>query len=269
VFRTRLLTAVIVVPLVVAMIWAGGLWFFALATVVLTLAVVEFCRLMERERFRPAPAFAIALLWAVLLDAQFPEWRLLRPGVSLVLMASLTWQLVHRESSPMADWALGVAGALYVGWCGAHLILLRGLPEGLWWIMTVLPSIWLADSGAYLIGRSCGRHRLAPTLSPGKTWEGYTGGIVVGTFTTAGLTVLWSPQAGPAGPTPVEGLALGFLIGTLAPLGDLVVSMIKREAKAKDTSSLFPGHGGALDRVDSLLWAAVIGYYFILWLRGL
>lgn len=259
-------------PLAVAMISLGGLWFFTLVAVILTMAVVEFCHLMKRNRFRPAPAFAVALLWVLLLDAQLPQmetqWALLKPGVSLVLMGSLTWQLAHREGTPVVDWSLSMAGALYIGWLGAHIIRLRSLQEGAWWILTALPAIWAADSGAYFIGRAWGQHKLAPTLSPGKTWEGYVGGALVGALVTAGLAALWSLRAGPAGPTPEEGLALGALVGTLAPLGDLVVSMIKRQAGVKDTGAIFPGHGGALDRVDSLLWAAVIGHYFVLWLHG-
>lgn len=270
-FRIRLLTAIVLIPLVVAAIIVGGIWFFALVTIVLTVAVIEFCHLMRQGHFRPAPAFSVALLWTLLVDAQFSQAgsrpMLLGPGVSLVLMGSLTWQLAHRRGSPVVDWALTVAGPLYVGWLGAHILRLRGLPEGLWWVLTALPAIWIADSGAYFIGRAWGRHKLAPTLSPGKTWEGYVGGILVGTALTAGLAALWSLRSGPTGPTPTEGLVLGAIVGTLAPLGDLIISMMKRQVGAKDTGAIFPGHGGALDRVDSLLWAAVIGYYFVLWLH--
>ncbi len=268
-FRTRLLTAIFLVPLVVALISLGGLWLFALVAAVLTVAVIEFCNLMARDRFRPAPAFAVGLLWVLLLDAQYPQWRLLGPGMSLALMASLSWQMAHREDSPVASWALSMAGPLYVGWLGGHILRLRSLPEGLWWVMTALPAIWLADSGAYLVGRAWGRHKLAPRLSPGKTWEGYIGGIAISSLTTTGLAALWHMRAGPTGPTPADGLALGLLVGTAAPLGDLIVSMFKRQVGVKDTGVLFPGHGGALDRIDSILWAATIGYYFALWLHNL
>ena len=271
-FRTRVLTAIVLVPLVVVLVGLGGLWFFALVAAILTVAVIEFCHLMRRNDFRPAPTFAVALLWVFLLDAQLSQvdvrWRLLGPGMSLVIMGSLTWQMAHRQGNPVVDWALSMAGPLYVGWLGAHLIRLRAVPEGAFWILTALPAIWLADSAAYSIGRAWGRHKLAPTLSPGKTWEGYVGGIIVGAPATAGLAALWGVWAGPAGPTPLDGLLLGLVVSVLAPLGDLVVSMMKRQVGVKDTGSLFPGHGGALDRVDSVLWAAVIGYYFVLWLYG-
>jgi phosphatidate cytidylyltransferase len=130
-----------------------------------------------------------------------------------------------------------------------------------------MPAISFADSGAYLVGSAWGRRKLAPTLSAGKTWEGYVAGAIVGGSMTALLASLWRAWAG-AGTTvsSVHGLILGLLIAILAPLGDLAISMIKRQAGVKDSGQLFPGHGGALDRVDSILWTAVIGYYYVLWL---
>lgn len=256
-------------PLTVFVVGRGGVWLFGFVAALLSVAILEFCRMMERRHFHPPLLFALAMLWVLLLDAQFPQWGALEPGLTLVLLASLAWQLAHREGSPAANWALGIAGPLYVGWCGAYIIRLRSLPEGEWWLLTALPAIWLADSGAYLVGRMWGRHRLAPTLSPGKTWEGYVGGVLIGTLATAGLVAIWGRWSGPLGPTPLDGLSIGLLIGMLAPLGDLVISMMKREAGVKDTGMLFPGHGGALDRIDSALWAVVIGYYFAVWVRGL
>ncbi len=267
VFRTRLITAVIAIPLVIILIKAGGLGFFALVLAVLTAAVVEFCQLVGRIHFRPALPFALGLLWVLLLDAQFPHRAILGPGMSLVLLGSLAWQMAHRQGNPVADWALTIVGALYLGWCGAHVVRLRNMPEGLWWTMTVLPAIWLADSSAYLVGRAWGRHKLAPALSPGKTWEGYIGGVVVGTLLTTGLAALWSLVSGPMGPRAIDGLGIGLVVSILAPIGDLAISMIKRQVGAKDSGVFFPGHGGALDRIDSLLWAAILGYYYILWLR--
>ncbi|MCS7178389.1 MAG: phosphatidate cytidylyltransferase [Anaerolineae bacterium] len=263
--RTRLITSLIALPLVIALIRAGGIPFFALVLAVLTVAVVEFCRLMEKDQFRPALPWALLLLWVLLLDAQFPGWGLFGPGLSLVLLGSLAWQLVRRQEKPVANWSLTLTGALYIGWCGWHILRLRNLPDGFWWMMTVLPAVWLADSGAYFVGRMWGRHKMAPMLSPGKTWEGYIGGIVIGTLLTAGLAALWNLAAGPHGPRAIDGAGVGLLVGTLSPGGDLAVSMIKRQVGAKDSGTLFPGHGGALDRVDSLLWAAVLGYYFIWW----
>jgi phosphatidate cytidylyltransferase len=267
VLRTRVLTAAVLVPIVVYLIYLGDLPFLALVASLLTIAEVEFYRLVARDGFQTTLAFGIGLVWIFLLDAQFPTLRVLRPGMALIVLGSLAWQLFHRQGSPVADWALTVTGGLYLGLCGACLIGLRSLrPDGLWWTLTVVPAIMLADSGAYFIGRAWGRHKLAPTLSPGKTWEGYVGGVITGGIMTALLALLWHIPAG-AGTTinGVHGMILGLLIAIFAPLGDLAVSMIKRQVGAKDSGSIIPGHGGALDRVDSILWAAVIGYYYVQW----
>jgi len=233
----------------------------------LTLAEIEFCHLVTCDGFRPAPVFGVALVWLFLLDIQLPTFELLRPGLALILLGSLAWQLFHRQGSPVADWALTVTGGLYLGLCGSCLIGLRGLqPDGLWWTLTTAPAIMIADTGAYFVGRVWGRHKLAPTLSPGKTWEGYVAGVVIGGPMTALLALVWCSMAGPGSAiSGVHGLILGVLIAIFAPLGDLAVSMIKRQVGVKDSGRIIPGHGGGLDRVDSVLWAAVIGYYYVLW----
>jgi len=267
VLRTRLLTAAILIPIVVYLIYLGRLPFLALVALLLTVAEIEFCHLVARDGFRPVLVFGVGLVWLFLLDAQFPALGLLRPGIALILLGSLAWQLFHRQGSPVVDWSLTVTGGLYLGLCGACLIGLRGLqPDGRWWTLVVVPAIMLADSGAYCVGRAWGRHKLAPTLSPGKTWEGYVAGVIIGGLLTALLASLCRIGAG-AGTAvnEVHGLILGLLIATFAPLGDLAISMIKRQVGVKDTGSIIPGHGGALDRVDSVLWAAVIGYYYVLW----
>jgi len=267
VLRTRVLTAVVLIPIVVCCIYWGGPLFLALVALLLTLAEIEFCGLMARDGFRPVLAFGVGLVWLFLSDAQFPQWGILQPGLALILLASLAWQLFHRQGSPVADWSLTVTGGLYLGLCGACLIRLRGLqPDGLWWTLTAVFSTMLADSGAYFVGRAWGRHKLAPTLSPGKTWEGYLAGVVVGGLATALLASLWPTEAGTG--TYIDGLhglILGVLLAVLAPLGDLAISMIKRQVRVKDSGRIIPGHGGALDRLDSILWTAVIGYYYVLW----
>lgn len=261
--RTRVLTAAVLIPIAFSCIYLGALPFLALVSLLLTLAEIEFCQLVARDGFRPALAFGIGLVWLLLADAQL-GLELLQPGLALILLGSLAWQLFHRQGSPVVDWALTVTGGLYLGLCGACMIGLRGLPDGLWWSLTVIPAVMIADTGAYFVGRAWGRHKLAPTLSPGKTWEGYLAGVVIGGVLTALLASLWHAQAGTATAVGgVHGLILGILVATFAPLGDLAVSMIKRQAGAKDSGSIIPGHGGALDRMDSILWAAVIGYYYV------
>jgi phosphatidate cytidylyltransferase len=135
--------------------------------------------------------------------------------------------------------------------------------------MVSVGAIVIADSAAYFVGKAWGRRKLAPTLSPGKTWEGYIAGVICGSLMTALLTALLHTWVGTGiAPNGVHGLILGLVVSVIAPLGDLVVSMIKRDAGVKDSGSILPGHGGALDRMDSILWAAVLGYYYVSFFVG-
>jgi phosphatidate cytidylyltransferase len=132
--------------------------------------------------------------------------------------------------------------------------------------MLVLPCVWFADTGAYFVGATYGKHKMSPRLSPKKSWEGYFAGIASAIFGGAFLAFAYSKWGGLAGDINVwQGAILGFLIGTLTPLGDLGESMFKRQSGMKDSSNVIPGHGGFFDRLDTWLWGAVIGYYFIQW----
>jgi phosphatidate cytidylyltransferase len=265
VLRTRVLTAAILLPIAIGLNYLGGLPFLALVVLVLSLAEIEFCQLAIKGGFRPTLAFGLGMVWLFLLDAQYPWLGLSRPGLSYILLASLAWQLCRRQGSPVADWALTMAGGLYLGVCGASMIGLRGLTSGFWWLLSAWCIIMCADTGAYFVGRKWGRRKLAPALSPAKTWEGYIAGIISGILGSLLMAVVWS--ASESHPVDVvHTLLLGLLIATVAPVGDLVISMIKRQVGAKDSGNIIPGHGGALDRVDSVLWAAAIGHYYVLWL---
>jgi phosphatidate cytidylyltransferase len=131
------------------------------------------------------------------------------------------------------------------------------LPNGLWWVLVALFGVWGSDTGAFFTGRFIGRHRLAPTISPGKTWEGVFGGLVLGTI----AVVLFSA---PLGIPWYLAIVLGILVTIASVLGDLAESLIKRQAHVKDSGQLFPGHGGMLDRIDSLLFAVIVVYFFSL-----
>ncbi len=259
--RTRLLSTIVYLPIVVGALALGGWWYWALVTMVLSVGCWEYQRLMHLSGHRVWLPATLGLVWLLMADAAVPSWLLVNPGLTFFLLASLTWAMTRfnrGDADPVGNWALGLVGGLYLGWIGAHLIRLRDLPLGLYWSVIAFGSTWLADSGAYLIGKAWGRRKMASRLSPGKTWEGYLAGVVVGTLFTGGLAALF-------GLGGWHGLALGFLIACLSPIGDLGISLLKRQAQVKDSGSLIPGHGGALDRVDSLLVSAVIATYYVIW----
>jgi phosphatidate cytidylyltransferase len=186
-----------------------------------------------------------------------------------MLLVTALWALGKARNRPGQSrsterWALTWAGAGYLGLGGAYLIRLRAVPDGLWWTLTACSIVWIGDSAAYFVGKRWGRHKMAPTISPGKSWEGYAAQVLVGTVAGGVLVWCWSTLLG-AGPFATldfwGGVLLGVVISLLCPAGDFLVSMMKREAGVKDTSHLIPGHGGVFDRIDSLLWAGILGHW--------
>ena len=283
--RNRLLSAAVLVPLILGVTYWGGLWFLGLILLVLTLSGHEYAQLLSHAEGGPSAVGVVSAVWLFALDAAFPQWQLLRPGLTLFLLSTLTWAVWRYDRGhtyAVSDWAWTVAGSLYLGWMGAHFVLVREMGmaprasllapaqgEGLWWAILALSVAWLEDTGAYLVGQKWGRHRLSRLVSPLKTWEGFAGGVVwavVSGVTITALVQVITPFFGPAPRLSLwDGLAVGLLIGLLSPLGDLGESLIKRQAGAKDSGNLIPGHGGMFDRIDSLLWAAVIVFYYAAW----
>jgi phosphatidate cytidylyltransferase len=257
----RAISALILLPLAIGLIWLGGLPFYLALGGLLMIAAREFNQLV-RQGSRPHQAplsFSLALVGVIVADVVYPASGLFRPGITLILIASLIWQLRHRQAEPTVDWALAVTGGLYLGLAGAHFCLLRQLPDGERWLLLTLTGTWLADSGAYFIGSRIGRHKMTPALSPKKSWEGLAGGALFGMalnpIVAAGFGLSW-----------FHGAVLGLIGAIIGTLGDLSISMIKRQVGAKDSGHLIPGHGGALDRLDSLLFTVIVGYYYLSWI---
>lgn len=265
--HTRLLTAAILIPAVIGFTYLGGLPFLALVIVMTTLAEIEFCLLVSRRAFHGVHFFGIALVWLLVLDAAVQACSLAAPGLAAILALSLAWLVFRHGHARMADWTGAMAGGLYLGLYGSFFARLRGLPvRGLWLTLLGAAVIVIADSTAMFAGTAWGKHKLAPSISPGKTWEGYISGIIAGALTGILFAWLGAFVVGRGGTvSPSDGLVLGTLIATVAPLGDLVVSVMKREAGVKDSGQLLPGHGGMLDRVDSALWAGALAYHYIIW----
>lgn len=267
--RTRVIVAAILLPVGLVIIYFGGRVFGVFVALILGLAAREYSQIFRGSGVEPANAIAIIGAAALALGRAWNSFDSAAVLISLILIISMIYHMVAYERGrdrAGTDFAVTFSAALYPGWLGAYLISIRALPEGFWWLLLILPSVWLADSGAYFIGRAFGRHKLSPRLSPKKTWEGYLAGVMVGTLGAVGLTYLWQIWAGVAfSINPFQAALLGFLLSTITTLGDLGESMIKRQSGVKDSSNLIPGHGGVFDRIDSWLWAALIGYYFIIW----
>lgn len=263
--RQRALVAVILLPIGLALIYLGDWAFAVFVALILGLAAWEYARIFKNGGFSPAD---IIVIGGVVILAVGRAWNGFGSAdwlISLLILASMTYHLIAYErgrDQAASDFAITISGIFYIGWLGAYLISLRDLPNGMWWVLIVLPAVWLADSGAYFVGRAIGNHKFSPRLSPKKTWEGYLGGVVVGTLGAAILALIWD-LIQPGVVTTLQGGMIGLILSLVTTLGDLGASMVKRQFGVKDSSNLIPGHGGVFDRIDSWIWAGVIGFYIV------
>jgi phosphatidate cytidylyltransferase len=266
--RQRTVLILIFLPVIVAVMVIGGWLFAAGVGLVLAIASYEYAEMYTREGLRPSRVLLLAGVLAFSLTRQTVGFVGTPLLFSTLILAAMAWHLFDFERGAGrsgTDFALTLTGMFYIGWLGSYLISLRSLPDGKYWLSLALPTIWFADTGAYLIGSAIGHHQLAPRLSPKKTWEGYLAGVATGTLAGWGLAVWLGQLAGPATRlTPAIGIIVGLVVSVLAPLGDLGISMMKRELHLKDTGQRLPGHGGFLDRIDTWLWAGALGFYTII-----
>ncbi|MBK8985051.1 MAG: phosphatidate cytidylyltransferase [Chloroflexi bacterium] len=263
----RALIALTLGPLSLYLVYLGGWFYFVPITLIIVLAAYEFGQMMQRMGLHVSLWILTPAVLLQLLNGQWPNTPLIELGIVvslLVMLAYVLWLYESRQSdtAPM-DWMAMLGGVLLLGWIGSHFLRLRGLETAAWqWTILALVSTWAADSGAYLVGKFMagkvlGRHPLSPRLSPNKTVEGYGGGIVLGTLMTLLFAYfLQLPWA--------TAVILGLLASIVSPLGDLGISLLKREAKVKDSGAIFGVHGGALDRIDSVLWSVMMAYYLVM-----
>ena len=251
-FWSRILVAAAGIPLVLWLVYLGGWPMFGLAAVAALIALHELYWMTRTLRPVVLAGYLGAL--AALLGATLggADWALAG------LMSTLVISFVIKGGVSTVSVSVTVLGVAWIGLGLAHALLLRDIDEhGVLAVLTVLLAVWAGDAGAYFIGLLFGRHKLAPTVSPGKTWEGLIAGIVA----TIGVTFLALYEANFL--SIPESLVLGAVIAIAAPLGDLFESALKRDADVKDSGRLLAGHGGMLDRIDALLFAWVAAYYVV------
>jgi phosphatidate cytidylyltransferase len=295
--RTRILTALVLGPVVLAVAWFREPWLSLGVALVAAIALWETTDLLQAAGFA---VHRIATLLAGLLVAgsvlvALQEVRiepdgllsgeLLRIGLPVAIFVLVVIGLsaaALRNADPQAGLASWMGSVFAVAWLGlfgpmlavvGHLAPLGGDPasplgqlgweSGTGWLFVLLGLVWSCDTGAYFVGRSMGTRKLHPQVSPGKTVEGYVGGIVVAAGVTAALGWLL------VGLGPVVGLVLGAVTAAIAQRGDLAKSMLKRTAGRKDSGTIIPGHGGVLDRIDSLLFAAPVLVAFAVVIGGM
>jgi phosphatidate cytidylyltransferase len=264
----RTLTALAMAAIGLPAIILGGFFYYLVITILLVGAAWEFAHLYRAVKYEPHALFtALSVLVIATARFFFANW-----AIPLFVLAVLLAMAVHLfafergRDQAAADFAITVAGIVYLGWVGAYLLDLRQLPQGMWWWFMVLPLVFASDTGAYSIGSVYGKHKMTPRLSPKKSWEGYFAGIftsvIVGAFFAYAFSSL-GPQPLYGLIDPLRGALLGLVIGSITPLGDLGESMIKRMSGMKDSGNVIPGHGGFFDRIDAWIWGAAIGFFII------
>ena len=255
-FGLRLLSALVGIPLLVAAVWYGGLYLLAVSAVLMFLGARELSRICNRANLKaPLPLMLagclVLLVFTYISRSGFPG-----PAIVTILMVYLVVVVKFYPRLTPLDAAITFTGTLYVGLI-LYFYLISTLGGGWIWLVFMLACTWASDTMAYLVGRNWGKHRIAPALSPGKTVEGAVGGVM-GSVLAASLVLFFNPEL------PVAYvLVLGTLVGIAAQVGDLVESAIKRQAGIKDAGGLIPGHGGILDRFDSMLFTAPLVYYYV------
>ena len=265
--KHRVITAAVGVPLVILAIWFGDPWpWFTLLIAAAALAgTYEFYHMANFDRREPL--IYLGLLWALALVLS-PHYR--SPDVlPIVITATMLISLICLLCRPSKEgafrnWAWTIVGALYVGWMLSYWLNLRGLEDGRNWVYLAMLTTFANDTGAFFIGRARGKHRLAPAISAAKTWEGAIGGLICAILAAIIIAMLLN-LISPFTFKYWQITLLGFLVSLFAQLGDLVESLLKRNMGVKESGDLLPGHGGILDRFDSLIFVGAVVYYYVIW----
>ncbi|MBM3940569.1 MAG: phosphatidate cytidylyltransferase [SAR202 cluster bacterium] len=245
--RARLVSAAVALPLLIAAVWAGNPIVLLVAIAIAFAAAREAAGLMAHMGMRPlvvtpvAGAAFVLSAWALGLGAT----ALAFGGAAAAML--LVSPALRGPRPGLRTWLATWGPVVYAGLPLAAVVLLRGAPHGLDWLLLGLLATFATDTGAYFVGRARGRHKMAPRISPGKTWEGAAGGLAACVAATVALNALLGMAFAPA-----AAAALGAAIGVASQAGDLAESKLKRMAGVKDSGRFLPGHGGLLDRLDSL-----------------
>ncbi len=275
----RVATALIGVPVILGLIVWGGVVAYSIAVaIILAAAALEFFAATDPAPPPPGKRSPLPLGLDRLLEQRLPALlgtaaiALLVAGAhnggdwwtgALVLTLFLTFLILILQGDTEAglrDWLWVTGGAVYVGFLGSHLVLLRHLDDGRQWVAIVILATWATDTAAYFVGRAIGRIHITPNISPNKTLEGSLAGLVGGFGAVLFLNWLTGLQADFADIIPIA-----LLLPLVAQIGDLAESLLKRSVGVKDTGALIPGHGGFLDRLDSILFTAPLVYYLVRW----
>jgi len=260
--KKRVITALCIIPLLITAVWFDQPlpWFTIFVAIWGLLAVLEFYKLTNTSKVPPLTYFG--LIWTLLfiLSPHFDCDLAIPLLLTSAIVLSLIWLLWQpQKDGAFIGWAWTIAGILYIGWLLSYFVALRGLDNGRDWVFLALFTTFGSDTTAFFVGRALGKHHLAPRISPGKTWEGAIAGVFGSIIVSLILVNLFG--------LPLSygwTILLGLLVSIFGQLGDLVESLLKRNMGVKDSGRLISGHGGFLDRIDSVVFAVIVVYYYVL-----
>lgn len=265
--RLRVASGILFVPLLYLLVQAGGLAFLAFVVVQVVLGLLEFYGMVRRKGLEPTVWFGLVVALGLLWVAYRPQANLADFLATAALLLALGLALRHPELPRQVEGvAVTLFGVIYVGWLSAHFVLLRELPWragtpyelGASFVFLAFFVTWSCDTGAFVVGRTFGRTRPWQRISPRKSLEGSAGGFVAATLAAFVARAWFAPYL-----SVWDAAAIGVLVGVFAQVGDFVESLFKRDAQHGDSSDLIPGHGGVLDRFDSLYFGAPIVFYYL------
>lgn len=262
--RRRIATAVLLLPLVVVVVWFNEPvpWLAVFATIWGVLATWEFYRAVTDSDKNISPLTYFGLLWTLLFIVSpllhYHYLNIILLATAVVLPA-IWFLLQHRGKGGFASWVYTISGVLFIGWLLSHYVALRELESGRDWVFFALFVTFASDSTAYFVGSAIGKHHLAPSISPKKTWEGAVGGVVGAIAVGMLLVMILNLPI-----NYIAAVSLSIAVSIVGQLGDLLESLFKRRVGVKDSGKTIPGHGGFLDRMDSVVFAGVFVYYYVL-----
>lgn len=262
---TRIVVALFGIPLLVFISVVGKIPFLIFALVIGLVSFFEFSKMVSKRRFLPDQFTGFISIALIIINSfyKFVDFELL---VLIIIPVVLLSELFRHKESSIANISTTLLGIFYIGLFSSALVLIREYysdsnflyDQGGYLIIAVFFTIWVCDSAAYFIGSATGKHKVLPRVSPNKSWEGAAAGFI---FSIITMVVAQSVMLSFL--TITDAIVIGLIVGSLGQAGDFVESQIKRDANVKDSSSLIPGHGGILDRFDSLLFSAPVIYLYL------
>ena len=255
----RIIVALIFIPILTFFILWGGFLFLGLICTIIGFGLFEFYQGMKREKL--LTNIGILLGMGIPFSFYLMGEKAASPILTLVIFLFLFGQFFEfKRRRNSTDAFINIGGILYISFLFSHILILRNIPRiGSTLTITVLFATWMGDTGAYFIGERWGKHKLLPEISPHKSKEGFLGAVLVSSLAMF-ISRLWLCLP------LIHTAILGILIGTMGQMGDFFESMLKREIGIKDFSGILPGHGGILDRFDSVLFTVPLFYYYVKYL---